>query len=91
MSVLLLCYDLQQPRRNHDALWTILGKYPHCRAAESAWLLDTENTTDNVRDQLSPLLGENDQVCVIRLHCDWAACQKLLCDDWLTDPVRSWD
>jgi hypothetical protein len=91
MGVLSVSYDLRQPGRNYQPLYDALARYQHCHALESLWFIDTGRTCAQVRGDLCGLVDRNDQVYVIRLHRDWAACQGEPCTEWLNDPSRTWD
>lgn len=89
MAILLVTYDLKQPGRNYDPVFKYLRQYTHCKQMESAWLLDTTNSTKTVRDHMQQVVDANDIVFVVRLMQDWGSF-NYGCAAWLNDPARNW-
>lgn len=91
MSVLAVTLDLKEPGANYEALHTTLKAYKGCRALKTTWLLDTRKTPGEIAQELFGLLGERDQVFVVRLHQDWMANFADGATGWLRSPARRWD
>lgn len=91
MSVLLVGYDLRNPGRNYDDLYRAIMRYSHCHALESMWFIDTQESPVQVRDKLCDVVDADDQIYVMRLRKNWAACRTEDCSKWLKSEARSWD
>jgi hypothetical protein len=89
MAVLLVTYDLKKPGRDYKPVHDWLKKFTYCKDLESVWLLDTNWTPAQVRDELQKLIDANDKMFVIRLQRSWAA-RNFGCGDWLNDSQRNW-
>lgn len=66
MATLLVGYDLHKPRANYEGLEAKLkglGAWWH--HLDSTWLVKTELTPVQLRDELKPLIEEADQLLVI--------------------------
>lgn len=73
MAKQLISYDLTKPGRNYDELYKAieaLGTCWHC--LESVWIVVTDLTTAQVRDQLKPHIDGNDKLAVLKLEGSWA-------------------
>lgn len=88
MAVILVTYDLRAPGRNYDGVHEYLEQYDHCRGLESVWLLDTDRTCAQIRDDLNKYIDENDTTFVVTLQGDCSA-YNYNCTDWLVEPGRS--
>lgn len=91
MSVLLISYDLKKPGRNYEPLYKAIKEYNYCQVLDSAWLIDTTETTGQVRDSLKGSVDANDEVFVVRLRHDWATNFSDSATTWLKSPSRTWD
>ena len=89
MAVMLVTYDLLQPGRDYKPVHDWLKKFTYCKGLESVWLLDTQWTASQVRDELKKLVDPNDRVFVCRLQGNWASL-RYSCGDWLNDAERNW-
>ena len=88
MAVILVTYDLKKPGRDYGPVHDYLKRFTYCKGLESVWLLDTNITTEAIRDALNNLVDDNDKTFVVRITRDWAA-RRYGCADWLNDP-RNW-
>lgn len=89
MAILLVTYDLKQPGRNYEPVFTYLKRFTYCKGLESVWLLDTTNSTATVRDGLKACVDANDVIFVTRLQQEWASL-NYGCAEWLNDRQRNW-
>lgn len=74
MTVQIVSYDLRAPGRNYQNLYDAIKKYPWAKPLESVWLIDTEKTSGQIRDELGTHIDSNDQLAVFELTADagWA-------------------
>jgi hypothetical protein len=91
MAVLAVQYDLRQPRRDYSGLYEALKEFTHCHHLDSLWYLDTGNSASEVRDKLKSHVDKDDQLIVIRLRQNWAACNKDHGTAWLKSSSRTWE
>jgi len=94
MAVLFVTYELNRPGRDYNPIWDYLKKHAYCRGTEkkrltSSWLLDTTKTAKQVRDEMRPLIDENDVLFVVKITKQWAA-NNYYCGTWLNDDSRNW-
>lgn len=82
MAILLVTYDLKQPGRNYQPVYDYLKQFTYCKGMESAWLIDTNISTGNVRDALRAIVDANDAVFVVKITSDWAS-WNYNCATWL--------
>jgi CRISPR/Cas system-associated endoribonuclease Cas2 len=69
MSLFLIAYDLDKPSQNCDAVCEQLEEWGAKRVLESAWMLNTNLTTAEMRDTLTNkgLLDSDDRLVVVRV------------------------
>lgn len=66
MSLLLVTYDLQAPGRNYDDVYTQLKSYDNWwHHIESVWIVVTDKTPSQVRDDLMARADRNDKILVV--------------------------
>lgn len=85
MACKLISYDLDKPNRNytdlHEAIKS-LGSWWHC--LESVWIVDTLQTSAQIRDALKLHLDSGDKLAVFNLSGGWATYNLSKdCNDWL--------
>ena len=69
MSTLLVTYDLHKQGQNYECLIKKLKAYPGwCHLQQSVWLITTNNTCVQVRDNLNSCLDSNDKLFVAKLQ-----------------------
>jgi hypothetical protein len=85
MNVQFVSYDLRKPGQDYAGLFEAikaLGSWWHC--LESVWLVNTSQTSSQIRDALRPHLDANDAMVVAALGGNWAALGLSNdCADWL--------
>jgi hypothetical protein len=89
MAIYCVTYDLKSPGQNYSKVYDYLKSFTYCKYIESFWLIETNQTTDNIRDNLMTLTDANDIVFVARMQKNWSAF-NYGCSDWLNAPGRSW-
>jgi hypothetical protein len=87
----MIAYDLHRPEGdNHDKLFTALeaigGGYWDC--LDSTWLVITDKTAIQIRDELKPCLRDSDRLLIMR-YAEGAAWLgfKDDCQTWLEDKL----
>ncbi|GEM_PF-6599145 len=69
----MISYRLYRPAQNYtgldDAIRNISGTYLH--ATTSAWIVETNQSTQEVFNRLSPFIDGTDELVVYRLQRDW--------------------
>ena len=89
MSVYLVTYDLRQPERHYSRLFNALEKYDHEKALKSVWLVSSNETAEQIRNDLAQYIDSNDQLLVIAvgiwagknlttLTNAWLGCHRIL-------------
>jgi len=87
MASVLITYDLISPGKKytelHDAI-KVLGSWWHC--VESTWIVKSELSLVQIRDQLKKHVDSNDKLLVLGLSGAgaWVGLDKN-CSDWLTN------
>tara|TARA_R110002049_G_scaffold7177_2_gene42609 strand:- start:1335 stop:1604 length:270 start_codon:yes stop_codon:yes gene_type:complete len=85
MTLKLISYDLSKPGRNYEDLYDSIkniGTWWHC--LESVWIVETNLSCGEIRDQLSAYLDGNDKLAVLTLQGGWATSGlSQECNDWL--------
>lgn len=74
MSILMVSYDLVTPGRDYADLYDALKAYgTWARPVESVWLIETDDTTGDVRDELLQHVDANDKLIVLLVDdSEWA-------------------
>ncbi|MGV2982066.1 CRISPR-associated protein Cas2 [Microbacterium sp. AGC85] len=73
MSSYLLTYDLTAPGRNYDDLIKHLKSYAtHAHVLDSTWLIVSDRTSVQIRDEAKTHMDSNDQLLVVKLTGDAA-------------------
>lgn len=83
MAVYQIGYDLRK-QRNYDALYERIKRYGDwCHALESSWVIVTNQSASDIRDNLLQVLDRDDGLLVTRLQGEAA---------WygLGDDVSAW-
>jgi len=55
-----VCYDLRQPGRNYEPLWTRLRAWSAVRVLESCWIVPEASSADALRNDLRAYIDGND-------------------------------
>ncbi|MGP9632081.1 hypothetical protein ACT3R7_03335 [Halomonas sp. AOP43-A1-21] len=66
MKVYQIDYDLRN-ERNYAALYDRIRTYQHCRPLESTWIISTQQTAVQVRDNLKGAIDADDGLLVTSL------------------------
>lgn len=73
--VALVTYDLRQPGRNYEPLYTLLKSVPHDHPLESVWLLRTLESVQSLSDKIKAIVDSNDLHFVVDIsnapHSGW--------------------
>jgi hypothetical protein len=88
MKVYQIDYDLRK-QRNYDALFERLKQYPSwCRPLKSSWLVASNDSAAQIRDNLKGAMDADDGLVVTRLQGDWATygVSKEV-SDWIRDKL----
>lgn len=68
MSTYIVSYDLHKQGQNYDCIIQKLKAYgTHWHVQGSVWIICTDQTAAQVRDNLSPCLDTNDKLLVAKL------------------------
>lgn len=89
MKVYQINYDLRK-QRNYDALYEKIRAYgTWCRPLASCWLVATDKTAVQVRDDLTQVLDSDDGIIVTRLHGEaaWRGLDAKV-SEWLSDKLN---
>jgi hypothetical protein len=89
MAILLVTYEPQRFGDNERRVSEYLTKFPYWRQLDSAWLVDTGESVEHVRDQLQQLADGQDVVFVAQLERNWASINYPGAG-WLNDSARRW-
>ncbi len=57
-------YDLHQPGRNYEPLWTRLAAWKAVRVLESVWVIPEATNAQAIRDDLVKYMDANDSLFV---------------------------
>ncbi|WP_148415705.1 hypothetical protein [Noviherbaspirillum massiliense] len=87
--MILVSYVLKGQDHDYRPLTQHLQKFTHCHGMEPVWLLDTNKTATQIRDELSRFIRTDDVLFIARLTEDWAA-RHSGCGDWLNHMSRTW-
>ncbi|TFW72064.1 hypothetical protein C3Y98_04470 [Methylotenera oryzisoli] len=85
MALYLISYDLIQTK-NYPKLHDAIRKYGnYCKPLESTWIIQTADTTINIRDYCLQYIDIDDRLFVVKLEADTAAWYNLPADvpNWL--------
>ena len=89
MSVFVLTYDLKAPHKDYNNLYEALKKYTYCHGVESVWLIDSQKSASEIRDDLNKHIDNNDVLFVAKLSGNWAS-MRYSCAEWLKSSSRTW-
>ncbi len=87
MKTYLVGYDLNKPGQDYDDLFKAikaLGSWWHC--LDSTWIIKTDWTSVQIRDDLSKHIDNSDELLVVRLTGEgaWTGFDNQ-CSQWLKD------
>jgi len=67
MSAYIVCYDLQVPGKNYQPLYDKIKSYgTWARVTESNWVVVSDMTATQVRDDLLSVMDSNDRLFVVK-------------------------
>jgi hypothetical protein len=64
MTAYEVSYDLHQPGRNYEPLWTRLAAWSAGRVLESVWVMPEASSAAAIRDDLIKYMDANDSLLV---------------------------
>lgn len=67
-----ISYDLREPGRNYEPLWTELKRFGAVRVLDSDWVLTSDHGCDVLRDHFLQFMDSNDGLLVTKVET-WAA------------------
>jgi CRISPR/Cas system-associated endoribonuclease Cas2 len=87
MSAYIICYDLKKSGQNYDDLLELIrsyGTYWHMQG--SVWIIQTNETTEEIRIKLSPAIDSNDELFVGQLsgNASWEGYSEEV-TEWVQD------
>jgi hypothetical protein len=85
LATFLIDYDLNKPEKDYPKLIDHIKSYPNwCRYLMSSWMIKTDRTTTQVRDDMRAFIDANDDLIVVDVTADSAA--------WygLSDEISNW-
>lgn len=85
MSAYIVTYDLHTPGQKYDCFMDKLDAYgTHWHMQLSAWIVDTKQSAEQIRDNLLTCLNKNDKIFVGKLAGDasWSGTTKKG-DQWI--------
>ncbi|HIE8455886.1 TPA: CRISPR-associated protein Cas2 [Bacillus cereus] len=85
----LITYDLIGPNRDYDKISEKIKTYPRwAHILESVWVIKSDKSTKEIRDELLSSIDNNDRLFVSRLtgQCSWNNLNNEL-SQWLHDNV----
>lgn len=89
-NTFIISYDLSSPGQNYDALLEKIKAYPSwARLGGSAYIIQTDQTHIEVRDNLLTILDNNDKLFVgtVSAPAAWSGLGKDV-SDWLKDRLK---
>lgn len=89
MNTYTVAYELTLPQGYQD-FYKRLESYPHCRLMDSYWLIQSNASASEIKDELRQLMNPRDSIFVALLTHEWAGCGAH-CDNWINDPERDLD
>lgn len=73
MNKYLVSYDLIGPDRDYEAIKEKLRSYsPRAKPLESVWIIKTDKSAEEIRDDLKTAVDSNDKLLVVKLSGNWA-------------------
>lgn len=80
----LVTYDLVK-RKDYPDLIGALQKYPYWHCLGSVWIIKSDNTSVQIRDQLLPHIDADDKLIVLKLtgEAAWTLSFPANCQEWL--------
>ena len=90
MSVYAVTYDLMSPGQDYTKLHEKLKSYAYSKNFDSFWLIDTQKSASDIRDELKVLVDSNDKLFIIEVKKHWASFnipQGMV--DWLKSENRT--
>lgn len=82
MVSLLVTYDLRQPGQDYQSVYDYLGGYTSKPILESVWIIVTQKSAAQVRDDLKALVDTNDRLFVTHFS-SWAGLNAS--GDWINE------
>lgn len=90
MSAYIVSYDLIKQGQNYDCITDKLETYPnHWHMQQSVWIVVTDQTHSQIRDNLKSCLDQNDKLFVGKLSAAaWHPPFGEKGDKWLIENIR---
>ncbi|MED2985472.1 hypothetical protein P4311_29595 [Bacillus thuringiensis] len=91
MAVYAITYDLISPGQDYSDLHEKIESYgKYSKRFDSFWLIDSDDTAGEIRDNLKTVLDKNDRLLIIEVKNHWAS--RNLADgmvNWLKNDNRT--
>ena len=84
MSILLVTYDLDKPGQDYNGFHAVIKKHAYTELSESSYAIQTNETPEQVYNQLSPHMDKNDHVYIITLSAPYYGYGPQATNDWLS-------
>ena len=79
-------YDLKKPGQDYDDLFDAIKDYPNWwHHLDSTWIIKTNDSVSDVRDDLKQHIDSDDDLLVMKLTGTWASSGLSDGTDWLHD------
>jgi len=89
MSGFIVSYDLHKSGQNYECLKKKLEAYPrHWKMQQSVWIIESDETSSQIRDALKPCLDANDNLFVGKLSAAAWTTRGSQADQWLISVIK---
>ncbi len=73
-NLYMICYDLNAPNQNYNLLYDAIRSYgAWWHHLDSLWIIKTQSTATEIRDNLRQFIDSNDSLLVTHFGSSWAS------------------
>lgn len=73
MARLIVSYDLSKPEKDYERLFQYLRSFSWVKPLKSFWVLETEKSASQVRDEIKIYVDLDDKVFIADIGFYWAS------------------
>jgi CRISPR-associated endonuclease Cas2 len=83
-NIFIITYDLNSSGQDYKTLYEAIKQYNYKKMQGSVWVIKSNNTASNIRDNLKKYIDKNDSLFVGEIN-HWAGISLNGAGDWMNN------
>lgn len=88
-KIYAIMYDLKSKSHNYSCLYNQLISTNWCHYIQSAWLIETDETVEQIWNRIKPTMGEKDFVLIIEVNKNYQGQLPTEAWNWINEHSRT--